>query len=253
MNGGEWIAAAAHLPAPAFVLIVAALASFSIGGFPVPITATLLLAGALTTRLPHGPILFVVLATVLTTTLTLRDGATLLLGRHGQRLLRRRREARTWASQGSDVAVRSAHIALPAARVQRQMRRHAARAKTLAAAQAILLHQGMLVLTLTRLSPLASPFDIAAGMLGMPLRRFLPPIAAGRLLYSLLLLGAGALSATAWGRGASVPQLAGLGSVILIALIIVPGVLSRRAMARQAAVDRVAEAAPREEPAIVAR
>jgi membrane protein DedA with SNARE-associated domain len=236
MSDGGWVAGAAHLPAPLFVLIVAGLAIFSIGGVPVPITVTLLAAGALTTRLPNGPLVFAALVVVLTAALTLRDGITLLLGRHGGRLFRPRGVLHASILVREGISIRSAHIIRPAARVGRQERRHAARAKTLAAAQAILLHQGVVVLALTRLSPLASPFDLAAGMLGMPLRRYLPPIAAGRMLYSALLLGAGALSATAWGRGASVPQLAALVSVVLIALIVLPGVLSRRAIQRQGAV-----------------
>ncbi|MBA3826061.1 MAG: hypothetical protein H0X24_19450 [Ktedonobacterales bacterium] len=248
MSGEAWLAAAAHLPAPIFVLLVAGLATFSVGGVPVPITATLLLAGGLTTRLPNGPILFTVLLVVLTASLTLRDGVTLLLGRHSQRLWRRRSGAREAVTGSNGIAVRSADIMLPVARMLRQQRRRAARAKTLATAQTLLLHQGALVLTLTRLSPLASPFDIAAGMLGMPLRRFIPPIAAGRLLYSLLLLGAGAISATAWGRGASVPQLAAIGSVILIIVIVLPGVLSRRILARE-----VASAGVKDEPVLVTR
>jgi membrane protein DedA with SNARE-associated domain len=121
--------------------------------------------------------------------------------------------------------------------LQRQAQRRASRAKTLAATQAILLRQGVVVLALTRLSPLASPFDIAAGMLGMSLRRYIPPIAVGRMLYCILLLGAGVLSATAWGHGASLPQLAAIISVIIIALIVLPSILSRRLIARQTVAD----------------
>jgi membrane protein DedA with SNARE-associated domain len=253
MNGEAWIAAAAHLPAPVFVLIVAGLAIFSIGGVPVPITATLLVAGALTTRLPHGPILFGVLVVALTVALTLRDGVTLLLGRHGEQFFHRRGKTVHASAQHMGIAVRSAHIALPATRMERQLRQRAARRKRLVAIQTMLLHQGALVLALTRLSPLASPFDIAAGVLGMPLRRFIPPIAAGRLLYSLLLLGAGALSATAWRRGASLPQLAAIGSIILIVLLILTGIISRRAIERQPDKGRDVEPGISDAPVIVSR
>src|SRR5579871_4933017 len=123
MNGQAWLTGASHLPAPLFVLIVGALAIFSVSGVPVPITVTMLFAGAMTTRLPNGGLLFVALVLVLTAALTLRDGITLVLGRHGGRLFARRPTRRALSTmQHEAVMVRSAHIALPVARVQRQAR-----------------------------------------------------------------------------------------------------------------------------------
>ncbi len=82
------------------------------------------------------------------------------------------------------------------------------------------------------MTPLASLFDLAAGMAGMSLRRFVPPIVAGRLMWGSMLLAGGALFGQAWERSGSVPELAGMISLVIIIVIVLPTILGQRAMRR---------------------
>jgi membrane protein DedA with SNARE-associated domain len=236
----ELVQTAASLPAPIFVLIVGALVLFSVAGFPVPITVTLLLSGALSARMPDGTLLFAALVIVVTLCTTVRDVLALLLGRGGghvwQRFVIRQPLASPYRYDG--LVIRQRAIAHPPRRglayaMRRRLRRKSKQNTTIfAMVGQIAPQQQSLMLMLTRLSPLATPFDLALGAMGMGLRAYTPPILVGRAIYALLLLGGGALSGTAWERGASIPQLIGLLSLIVLVLLVLPSILSRRLLAR---------------------
>lgn len=240
MQAQAWVQAAAGLSAPLFVLIVGLLVLFSIAGFPIPITVTLLLAGALTTRMSHGGVIFLLLVVVVALVATLRDTLALLLGRGGGHLWRRNNTRAVVAGQstaGAGPVVRQPISVVPRRSVwhtiwQRIGPHLGQNSVVVRAAQGLSPRQRAVMLVLTRLSPLASPFDIAFGILGLQLRIFVPPILLGRALYAIVLLGAGALSGAAWQRGASVPGLIGIFSLIVLVLLVLPAILSRRVLAR---------------------
>lgn len=251
MNGETWLHAAATLPAPFFVLIVAALIIFSVAGFPIPITVTMLLAGALAVQRPGGWALFAVLVVVVALANTLRDSVTLLLGRGGgalwQRFARRATDRNGHHRQMADMpvysttehdartkaaalTVRNAHITAPFRRrwLNRQRVMQITHGAVLEAAERAMHGEEWVVLSLTRLSVLASPFDLAVGALRMRWRTFLPPIFAGRVLHALVLLGTGAISGAAWRHGTNIPTISGLVSLVSIVVLVVPTVVNRR-------------------------
>ena len=241
MQTQAWLQAAATLPAPLFVFSVGLLVLISVAGIPLPITVTLLLAGALSTRMPDGGVVFAALLVVVTLATTLRDVLALLLGRGGGHLWQRRTRKKSDCIASSVTSGPIIRQSIPAPSLRRgplgalwqRLRTSVTKnSPVLAAAQRMAPQQRNLILILTRLSPLATPFDIAFGMLGMTLRVYVPPILVGRAIYSLLLLGAGALSGTAWQHGASLPQLLGILSVIVLVLMVLPSILSRRMLAR---------------------
>lgn len=225
-----WIRAAAHAPAPWFVLVVTLLVIFSVAGIPLPITITLLLAGALTSAMPHGGVVLFALVIAVALASTLRDGVARAIG-VGSALLARRYVARP---HYPGKPARSSQHGLQwwQGIVSRWQRWLAAtsQSQTITAAQQMLQQRGLIVLSISRFSLLASPLDIAAGMLGVPLRIFLPAVLLGRIPYALLLLGAGAISGNAWRSGASLPSLIGILSVVMVVVIIVPTFLSQRAL-----------------------
>src|SRR5262249_49668543 len=77
------VESAAHLPAPLFVVAVSLLVFVSVAGLPVPIPATLLIAGALSTQMPNGVLVFLALMAALTISTSARDVIVLLIGQHG--------------------------------------------------------------------------------------------------------------------------------------------------------------------------
>jgi membrane protein DedA with SNARE-associated domain len=229
----RWVQGFAHVPAPLFVALVAGVLFVSIGGFPVPMTATVLVAGALAVHHAQAGALLLALSIAITLVVSARDATALLLGRHGARFWRRVTDRRANALQsGSGVSVRRPVARASGARLRWRRGPSAKSAAILAAAQRLLREQGAVVLFLTRLTPLASPFDLAAGMAGMSLRRFLPPIIAGRFVWGGMLLAGGALFGQAWEHSNSVPELAGIISIVIILLIVLPTVLGQRAMRR---------------------
>jgi membrane protein DedA with SNARE-associated domain len=235
MNGEAWVQAAARLPVLLFILIVAALVLVSVAGFPVPITITLLLAGALAMQMHNGWLVFILLVLAVALTSTLRDIIALYLGRGGGALWQRfiKRKARS-APEAHGVAVRDTRITAPPQRpsllvlADRLRRSDITNGTVLAAAERAMHGEEWAVLALTRLSPLASPFDLAVGALGMQLRTFIPPIFTGRIFYALVLLGAGAVSGAAWQHGGNLPTLIGILSVVLIVIMILPDIINRR-------------------------
>ena len=228
-----WLQAAAVLPAPQFILTAAVLMVVSFGGFPVPITATLLLAGALTVRMAQSGQIFLALIIVLALVLSGRDLVTYYLARQSSRWLQRRMKRvheQNLAFHDARSSVRSTAIRGATQRPPLWLRRGdpVARVRLLAALRRLLDRWGGPVLVLSRISPLASPCDVAAGIASMPMSIYAPSVTIGRFLFVGLWLGAGALSGQAWQHGASVPQLASIISGVLVALIIIPAVLSRR-------------------------
>ena len=238
-DGG--LLAAAHWPAPQFVIGVTLLVSVSTGGFPVPIVATILLAGALTTRMPMGNLVFLVLWLSLTVVMSGRDTLTIMLSTQGWRWLQRRAARRQSANRGIPLPIvrrclirQSAQRAPALLAMALLLARRRPHERVVPALQYLFARWGGAVLALSRLTPLASPIDIAIGALNIPLRIYVPSITLGRLLFVLLWLGAGALSGQAWQRGATTPELATIITVVVLALVVVPSLLSRRwlAMAR---------------------
>ncbi len=252
MNGEAWVQAAARLPAPLFVLIVAGLVFFSVAGIPIPITVTLLLAGALAAQMHNAWLIFAALVLTVALVSTLRDSIALYLGRGGGALWQRfARQRPQRAASRSGVLVRNAQIALPRQGtsllklLDRLRRSDITNGTVLAAAERAMHGEEWAVLALTRLSPLASPFDLAIGALGMRLRTFAPPVFAGRIVYAAILLGAGAISGTAWRHGGNMITLISILSLVLIVIMILPALIncrlirSRPPAAAQSAADAI--------------
>ncbi len=181
------VQAANSLPAPAFIGLVAFLLFVSTGGIPVPITATLLVAGALATAMPHGLLVWVSLLLASAISLTARDLSYLWLSSWGAAWLRRGAHhlagRRRLARLLDHPAVRrwqrfATHYTMTSVRQVDALCRE-------------ILQRGWFVIALTRFSPLATPLDIAAGALSYPPLAFLGGLFPGRLAYTLLLLGAG--------------------------------------------------------------
>lgn len=213
--GNDIVDVAARLPAPWFVGAVALLVCVSTAGVPMPITAALVLAGALALHMPDGGGVLGALLVACTVSMAGRDVIVLVASRHGARWITGWRRRRHRSPDPPSVATQAA-----------------ARARdSLAAARALLEQHGWWVLFLSRFTVIASPLDIAAGSLGYTPGRFLRAVFPGRLGYVALLLGVGALSGQALQRGADLPTMIGILSAIAIILIIVPTWLSQRALA----------------------
>ena len=224
--------AATHWSAPQLVLSAAVLVLVSFFGLPVPITATILLAGALATRMTDGGLVFLALWLSLTLCMSLRDVLTFLLSKYGWRWLRRMTSKApsvktAHASQGM-VVRRRIHLPVRHVASAAMLRRRRERARMAQATRRLMAHWGIPTVVISRLTPLTTPCDIAAAVVGMSLNVFTAAVVLGRVLYVLAWLGAGALSGQAWQHGATVPQLVGIVAVIVLALIVVPSLLSRR-------------------------
>lgn len=225
-----WIRAAAHAPAPWFVLVVTLLVIFSIAGIPLPITITLLLAGALTAAMPQGGAVFLMLVITVALASTVRDALARGIGVSSAMLARRYASRPGAARQAQRSAWRGTSWWQGFQARGRHWLAATSRSKTVARAQQMLQQRGLIILSISRFSLLASPLDIAAGMLGVPLRIFLPAVLLGRIPYALVLLGAGAISGNAWRSGASLPSLIGILSAVMVVVIIVPIILSQRVL-----------------------
>jgi membrane protein DedA with SNARE-associated domain len=204
--------AATTMPAPELVAAVALLVFFSVGGVPVPMTATVMLAGAVAERSHAAVALFLALTLALTAVTAARDVVVVMLSSGGAR----------WASWvRARIGSRPPNAKL-AAQIDA--------AKVLVATR-----WGWLALILVRLTPIASPMDIAAGVTRMPLRPYVSAIVPGRVLWSIMLLAAGALSGHAILGGASLPQVVAIVALVLSLVFLIPAIAAPRLLARWAA------------------
>ncbi len=216
------VQAANSLPAPVFIGLVAVLLFVSTGGIPVPITATLLVAGALATAMPHGLLVWVGLLLASAISLTVRDLSYLWLSGWGAMWLRR-------GTRG--IAERRGFAWLGGNAVLRRWR-HSATHYTKTTVRQVdalcreLLQRGWFVIALTRFSPLATPLDIAAGALRYPPLAFLSGILPGRLAYALLLLGAGSWAGQAFQRHDAL-LVVSAASTLLVIIMLLPALVRR--------------------------
>ncbi len=222
------VQAANSLPAPAFIGLVAFLLFVSTGGIPVPITATLLVAGALATAMPHGLLVWVGLLLASAISLTVRDLSYLWLSGWGMAWLRR---------GAHSIAGQRWRARIEGNPVLRHWQRFATH-YTLASvrqADAIcreILQRGWFMIALTRFSPLATPLDIAAGALRYSPLAFLGGLFPGRLAYALLLLGVGSWVGQAILRRDALLVVSAASSAIIV-IMLVPA-LARRWLAHLA-------------------
>lgn len=223
---------AASLPVPLFIVIVASLVFISTGGIPVPISATLLVAGALATAMPDGALIWLALLSGAALSLSLRDLTVMWICRAGspgiERLI-----ARLAGGTGASNQPEREFGALPIPNMQRGRQWLARQINTtLAEVQqlcTVLLRRGWVAIALTRLSPLATPLDIAAGALRFAPLAFARGIVPGRFVYTALYLGAGAVSGRALQQG-NLLLIIGVISTVLVVLMILPPLVKRWAV-----------------------
>ncbi len=222
---------AATLPAPWFVLIVAAIVFISTSGVPVPISVALLVSGALTIAMPNGRLVWLALLAGTTLSLSARDMLLMWLSGHSARLINRWRAGLHRPLTTSMVRLRRP-IRFPPQRRPAPLaqllgfRPHRSLA-TLEATCTQLLERGWFVIAVSRLSPLASPLDIAAGVLGYSPLTFARGIIPGRVVYAGLLLGIGALSGHAFQGGNVLQSVAALSAALIIVMAVLPNVTDR--------------------------
>lgn len=199
---------ATTMPAPELVVVVALLVFFSFGGLPVPMTATVMLAGAVAAHHAGALALFLALTAALALVTTARDVVMLLLSSGGARWI-------GWIR--ARLGSRPLNPKLVA---------------QIEAAKSLLASRwGWLALVLARLTPLASPMDIAAGAARMPMHPYVSAIVPGRVLWSIMLLAAGALSGSAILGGASLPQTVTIVALVLAIVFVIPAIAGRRLLA----------------------
>src|SRR5271165_1100046 len=243
----DLVHAAAALPAPWFVLIVAAIVFISTSGVPVPISVALIVSGALTIALPHGRLVWLALLVSTTLALSARDMLLMWLSGHSARLINRWRAGLHRPLTTSMVRLRHP-IRFPPQRRPAPLaqllgfRPHRSLA-TLEATCTQLLERGWFVIAVSRLSPLASPLDIAAGVLGYSPLTFARGIIPGRIIYSGLLLSIGALSGRAFQGGNVLQTVAILSGALIVVMAVLPNltdrVIRRVSKARRPEVARI--------------
>ena len=215
---------AANLPLPLFLLVTAVLVFISTGGVPVPISATLLLAGALATTMPHGVAVWVLLWLACAAALSGRDLGVLWISRQSAVSLAR------WQAHWKSSPTASTP---PAPQRRPWWGRWQARSRALLGEVEVLCHdllaRGWWAVALTRLSPLATPLDIAAGALRFPALAFAGGIIPGRLLYVALFLTVGTLSGRAIQTG-NLLAITGALSTVLLVVILLPQLVRRWAL-----------------------
>jgi membrane protein DedA with SNARE-associated domain len=211
------------LPAPLLIVAFSVVVFISTGGIPIPVTMAILLAGILSIHTPGSILLLAGLWIGLALGTSARDALAYIVVREGGRWFQRQVDSDATLSSQQEEAV------LPAVFTETwQWGAKQLKSPRVIAALELLRRWKAPVLALSRLTPITPVFNVAAILADIGLRAFYIPVFIGRLLFVALWLSAGIVSGTAASQGASLPEMIGIGTVIILVLLIAPTIISRR-------------------------
>jgi membrane protein YqaA with SNARE-associated domain len=225
---------ATTMPPILFVLVLVALVFSSSGGFPFPVTGTILVAGMLAMKMPASVLLLGILWLMLALGCSLRDLLSYAFLAFVARWMQQQLEGDEipgWLERMQRWPVMKRFGGVMGERAFRWTQRQL-QSTEVGAARELMYRWHLPILALSRLTPVTPLFNIAASLSDVGPRAFWIAVYLGRLVFVALWLLAGAISGQAILNGAGWLELVGIIGTAILVLIIVPGYISRRVLAQ---------------------
>jgi|GEM_PF-3155785 len=210
---------ATSVPAPIFILLLTVLVFGSTGGIPIPVTLAIFLSGALAIHMPFALLVFTGLLIGITIGSAARDLLAFVVIRWAGRFAHRQvKQPNARKSEPQNTWLHRIW----------QWGEHHYQTPEIQRAHHLMEHRQWILLCFSRLTPITPVFNIGAVLVNSSVVSFLWGVIPGRLLFTVLWLGAGASFGNAWSKGASFMQLISIASVVVVILLILPAFIGHR-------------------------